>query len=201
MQALTSFSRHWAWLAALWCAGTLLASWLPANSLDWQPANAATEPWRAFTAIFVHWSPQHLGTNLLAAAVVGGYGFAAGVPRRATLAWGLAWPLTHIALAVQPALVHYGGLSGVLHAGVAIATLWLLLTSGPGARWRQAIGLMVATGLVVKLVTEEPWGPALRHSAEWDIAVAPLAHATGAAAGLLCGGLAFLWRRPAVVMT
>lgn len=172
---------------------------MPANSLDWQPANAATEPWRAFTAIFVHWSPQHLGTNLLAAAVVGGYGFAAGVPRRATLAWGLAWPLTHIALAVQPALAHYGGLSGVLHAGVAIVTLWLLLTSGPGARWRQAIGLMVATGLVVKLVTEEPWGTALRHSAEWDIAVAPLAHATGAAAGLLCGGLALLWRRPAAV--
>ena len=76
------------------------------------------------------------------------------------------------------------------HAGVAIVTLWLLLTSGPGARWRQAIGAMVATGLVVKLLSEEPWGPALRSSADWDIAVAPLAHATGALAGLLCGGVA-----------
>lgn len=193
---LKAFSPHWALLAALWCAASVLATWLPANSLDWQPARALAEPWRAFTAIAVHWSPQHLGTNLLAAAVVGGYGCAAGVPRRATLAWGLAWPLTHVALAVQPALAHYGGLSGVLHAGVAIVTLWLLLTPGRGTRWRQAIGAMVAIGLVVKLVSEEPWGPALRASADWDIAVAPLAHATGSVAGLLCGA-ALLWRRPA----
>lgn len=193
---LKPLSLHWALLAALWCAGSLLATWLPANSLDWQPTRALGEPWRAFTAAAVHWSPQHLGTNLLAAVVVGAYGAAASVPRRATLAWCLAWPLTHAALAVQPALAHYGGLSGVLHAGVAIVTLWLLLESGRGTRWRQAIGAMVAAGLVIKLVSEEPWGPALRSSADWDIAVAPLAHATGALAGLLCGGVALLWPRP-----
>ena len=180
-------------------AGSLLAWWLPTPWLDWQPGLAASEPWRLLSAVWVHWSPLHLGTNLLAAAVVAAYGWAGRMPARAALAYAAAWPLTHLGLLLRPELAHYGGLSGVLHAGVAIATLWLLLTSGPGARWRQAIGLMVATGLVVKLVTEEPWGPALRHSAEWDIAVAPLAHATGAAAGLLCGGLAFFWRRPAAV--
>ncbi len=183
-------SREWAALAALLCAGSLLAAWMPAPWLDWQPAQAPAQPWRALTAVFVHWSPQHLGTNLLAAAVVGGYGWAAGLPRRATLAWCLAWPLTQLGLCVQPALAHYGGLSGVLHAGVAIVTLWLLWA---GRGWRQAIGAMVFTGLVIKLWTEQPWGPPLRYTAEWDIAVAPLAHATGAVAGLLCGAVALAW--------
>ena len=52
---------------------------------------------------------------------------------------------------------------------------------------------MVFSGLVIKLWTEQPWGPPLRHTAEWDIAVAPLAHATGALAGLLCGAVALAW--------
>lgn len=189
---LKAFSPHWALLAALWCAASVLATWLPANSLDWQPAHALAEPWRAFTAIAVHWSPQHLGTNLLATAVVGAYGFAAGVPRRATLAWGLAWPLTHAALALQPALAHYGGLSGVLHAGVAIVCLHLLVH---GRGLRRAVGAGVGIGLVAKLWSEEPWAAALQTSQGWDIALAPLAHTTGALAGLACAALALAWLR------
>jgi hypothetical protein len=57
---------------------------------------------------------------------------------------------------------------------------------------------MVLTGLVVKLLLEEPWGPALRHGGGWDIATAPIAHTTGAVAGLLCGALALAWRRESV---
>jgi hypothetical protein len=44
---------------------------------------------------------------------------------------------------------------------------------------------MVSTGLLVKLVLEAPWGPALRVESGWDIALAPLAHAGGALAGLV----------------
>lgn len=181
-------------LAAALAAASLLAWWLPAALLDWQPSRASAEPWRAFSAAFVHWSPAHLGANLLGAAVVAALGRAARLPRRAALAWALAWPLTQAGLLLQPALAHYGGLSGVLHAGVAVAALWLLVRD---TGRRRAWGGAIALGLLVKIVLEAPWGPPLRQptglpGGGWDIATAPLAHATGAAAGFIVAALA-LW--------
>lgn len=186
--------RSWSWagLAALLIVGALGAWLLPSVWLDWQPDQVGAQPWRTLSAAWVHWSLQHLGANLWAAVVVGAYGWAAGLPSRATWAWAAAWPLTHLGLLWRPELQHYGGLSGVLHAGVAVTTLWLLLTPEPR---RRVIGAVVALGLVIKLLTEQPWGPALQHSAEWDIAVVPLAHTTGAGAGLLCAALAWAGRR------
>ena len=186
---------EWLWLTSVLMGLSVLGWWLPSPLLDWQPDLAAAEPWRAFSAAFVHWSPLHLGANLLAAAVVGAFGAAAQLPRSQAVAWLAAWPLTHVGLLLKPDLAHYGGLSGVLHAGVAIVCLWLLL-KGQGAR--RAVGAAVALGLLIKLGSESPWGPALQRSDEFDIAVAPIAHATGAVAGLLCGGLALIaskWSR------
>ncbi len=175
--------RAWAGLAAAFGVAALAGWWLPAPLLDWQPALALHEPWRAFSAAFVHWSERHLAANLAGTAVLAALGLGGQLPAGATLAWLLAWPLTHAGLAVQPALVHYGGLSGVLHAGVAVAAAWLVATTGGTRRY---IGAAVGAGLLVKLLLEEPWGPPLRLGGGWDIATAPLAHATGAAAGLLC---------------
>ncbi len=182
----------WAALAALLAAGSLLAFTLPAALLDWQPAIAAEEPWRALTAAFVHWSPLHLAANLGGVAVVAALGLAARLPLRCTVAWAVAWPLTQLGLLVQPALAHYGGLSGVLHAGVAVAALALVL--GETGR-RRGLGAAIGAGLVLKLLLEEPWGAPLRQGGGWDIATAPLAHATGALAGLLCGAVALLGQR------
>ena len=84
---------------------------------------------------------------------------------------------------MQPALAHYGGLSGVLHAGVAVAAT-ALLSQGTGRRRR--IGLAVLAGLALKIILERPWAGALSYPQEWDIAVAPLAHAGGALAGVAC---------------
>ena len=184
-------SRTWLALTVLLTGGAVLALMLPAAWLDWQPDRALQQPWRAWTAAFVHWSDLHLGTNLLAAAVVGAFGWAAPVSREQAWAWAAAWPLAHLGLWLKPDLAHYGGLSGVLHGGVAIVCVGLLVRSR-GAR--RAIGAAIMLGLVIKLGTESPWGPALQRSAEWDIAVAPLAHATGAAAGLLCGALALAFQ-------
>jgi len=175
--------RAWAGLAAAFGVAALAGWWLPAPLLDWQPALALHEPWRAFSAAFVHWSERHLAANLAGTAVLAALGLGGQLPAGATLAWLLAWPLTHAGLAVQPALAHYGGLSGVLHAGVAVAAAWLVATTGGARRY---IGAAVGAGLLVKLLLEEPWGPPLRLGGGWDIATAPLAHATGAAAGLLC---------------
>ena len=72
----------------------------------------------------------------------------------------------------------------MLHAAVAVAACWLVCAR----RGReQAIGAAVAAGLLVKVLTEAPWGPTLRMTPGWDIYIAPLAHATGAATGALCG--------------
>ena len=184
---MSNGARLWLRLTAVLMGGAMLGWWLPAAGLDWQPDLATSEPWRAWTAAFVHWSPLHLGTNLLAAAVVGAYGMAAQLPRAQTAAWFVAWPLTQFGLLTKPELAHYGGLSGVLHSGVAIVCVWLLVAAR-GAR--RAVGATVALGLAIKLVSESPWGPALQRSDEFDIAVAPIAHATGTVAGLLCGVLA-----------
>lgn len=170
-------------LAAFAAAGALIAQRIPAAAIDWQPAFAFTQPWRWFTAAFVHWSALHLGANLAGAAVLAVFGRAAALPARATLAWALAWPLTHGAMLGQPALAHYGGLSGVLHAGVAIAAT-TLASQATGRRRR--IGLAVLAGLALKIVLERPWTGTLTQPPGWDIAVAPLAHAAGALAGLAC---------------
>jgi rhomboid family GlyGly-CTERM serine protease len=180
--------KAWSALAALLAAGSLLAWFAPAASIDWQPGLAACEPWRWWSAAFVHWSPLHLGANLLGAALVGALGWAGDLPRRAALAWFIAWPLTQLGLLLQPDLLHFGGLSGVLHAGVAVAAVSLLL-DGRGRQRTIASGLLA--GLAIKLILEAPWGPPLRHPNDWDIAVAPLAHSTGA----IFGGLSALGLR------
>lgn len=184
-----------AWIAvgALLAVGSLAAAALPQGTLDWQPALAWREPWRWWSAAFVHFGPWHLAANLLATAVVVAWGAVARVPAAAALAWFGAWPLTHLALLAQPQLQHYGGLSGVLHAGVAVVAVWLLVHAR-GAR--RAIGAAVLAGLALKVVAEAPWQLALQPAPGWRVAVAPLAHAAGALAGMLLGALAAWAGRP-----
>ena len=189
--------------AAAWCAvGVLvvapaLAAWARPSAaalLAWRPDAWLAEPWRWWSAAWVHQSALHLGANLAGAALVVALGVAARLPPRAAAAWALAWPLTHLGLLAMPALRAYGGLSGVLHAGVAVSSLHLVRHTRGRPR---AIGAAVALGLLLKLLLEAPWGTPSRVWPGWDIPVAPLAHATGAAAGLVCAALAFAMRRSA----
>ena len=184
---LSEPGRAWVALTLLLAAGSLLGFFVPATAWDWQPLRAATEPWRCWTAAFVHWSERHLAANLAGLLVVGAFGAVGRVSWRSALAWAGAWPLTQLALLLQPQLLHFGGLSGVLHAGVAAAALELVRRR---ERRPRAVAAAALAGLLLKVLLEEPWGPPLRHPADWDIAVAPLAHATGAVAGLLLGLLA-----------
>ncbi len=172
-----------------WCAvGAVLA--LPAlgvfdnataaRTLSWDPATWLDQPWRWWSAAWVHLSSLHLLANLIGAALVVALGVAARLPARAAIAWALAWPVTQLGLLAMPELTRYGGLSGVLHAGVAVAATALLLRP---ARAERLLGGSIAAVLVVKLLAEAPWRGPLQHPAGWDIAVAPLAHASGALAG------------------
>lgn len=191
--ATATRARPAAWLtlvATLALAGLAGGHW-PATLLDWQPAAWPAEPWRAVTPVAVHYSGLHLAANLAGATALALLGWAAPMPPRCALAWALAWPLTHLGLLVQPQLIHYGGLSGVLHAGVAVVAVHSLLAAGAAPR-RRAVGAAMLAVLAAKLLWEAPWGAPLRHPAGWDIAVAPLAHATGAVAGAGCAAAAEL---------
>jgi rhomboid family GlyGly-CTERM serine protease len=179
----------WVGLCALLALAALAGRAVDPALLDWQPARALAQPWRAWTAVGVHYSGLHLAGNLVGVLLVGALGWVAEVPPRAVAAWAIAWPATHAALAIDPALQHYGGLSGVLHAGVAVVGVVLVLQPGQSRAWRR-IGVALLAGLVVKVLLEAPWRtPPLRQVQGYDFAVAPLAHASGLAAGVLLGAL------------
>ena len=180
-------AASWLWVCAALALGSLLAWTGDRALLEWQPMRAWNEPWRWWSAAAVHYSAMHLWLNLLATALVAVYGWAARVDGAVTLAWIASWPFTHLALLAQPQLAHYGGLSGVLHGGVAAVTLWLIVRGNGGER---AVGWLMLIGQAVKLLLEQPWGAALHAPQELDVAVAPLAHASGSLAGALLSWLA-----------
>ena len=256
----------WVLLSGLLCVGAVVVSAICAEgggapaaaplaaALDWQPALGLREPWRLATSAWVHWSLPHLAVNLAGGAVVAFVGWRARLPRAAALAWLLAWPLTQGVMAgvdserLAAVMPHYGGLSGVLHAGAAVLGLslaWPLaragarpplratpsrldmrasgidpsrITEGPWAmtemgvatavpmstldqptaagpiaaearplreRW---IGVAIVAGTLAKVLFEAPWDLAPRASESLGIAVAPLAHACGLAAGIVAWG-------------
>ena len=170
----------------------------------------------------MHWSWPHLAVNVAGAAVVAALGWRARATTLSAVAWFIAWPLTQALLALPYDLLrgdalpaaqrmhHYGGLSGVLHAGVVVIGLALLfprsvaadsghdglepLTPAQAARHRL-VGLALVAGTLAKVLAESPWDASLRPSALLGIDVAPVAHACGVAAGALAWGLVAVgWR-------
>jgi len=176
--------RAWFAVATLMALGSALAYTQPTTAIDWQPALWLNEPWRAISAVFVHYSARHLVGNIAGIALVAALGAAARAPPRLALAWLAAWPVTHIGLLLQPAIEHYGGLSGVIHAGTAIICVHLLVAG------HRLLGSAMFFGMLAKVLSETPWGTPLRHPAGWDIAIAPLVHASGLVAGTGLAALA-----------
>jgi membrane associated rhomboid family serine protease len=133
----------WVLLSALLCLGAVVVWMLVAGSggapaatplahaLDWQAALGLREPWRLWTCAWVHGSTAHLLVNVAGGAVIAFVGWRARLPPAAAVAWLLAWPGTQLLMAaigserLAPAMPHYFGLSGVLHAGVAVLGLSL----------------------------------------------------------------------------
>ncbi|MGN6527983.1 MAG: hypothetical protein ACTHL8_16475 [Burkholderiaceae bacterium] len=138
-------------------------------ALEGRPGADLAQPWRLWTAAWVHWTAAHLAVNLAGVAVVAAVGWRAQAAASATLAWCLAWPLTQALLStldaahLPVALRQDGGLSGVLHAGVVVLGLGL---AWPERRRRaQPPPLPHETGFTASRssaldpsrITEGPW--------------------------------------------
>ena len=121
--------------------------------LAWHRASSPLEIWRIWTSAGLHWSPWHLGANLLGCLVLAAWGRACNLGVQPTMAWLLAWPMTQASLWLTSDIQHYGGLSGVLHAGVAIGAAQLLTRP---RHVERRVGLWVLLGLCIKLLSETP---------------------------------------------
>ncbi|MFG6447488.1 rhombosortase [Roseateles sp. BYS180W] len=172
-------------LAALGATAVFLAPAGLQAALEWRPELALTQPWRVCSAALVHLSLQHLLANLAGCLMLALLAWRAGLGWRTLAAWALAWPLTQLGLLAWPDLSRYGGLSGVLHAGVATAALALLLGTARPSGAPRTVGALLLLGLALKVALEHPFGPALQTRAGWSIPIAPAAHFTGALAGVL----------------
>ncbi len=173
----------WVMLTGLLCLGAVIVTAIcaenggaPADSplartLDWQAALGLSEPWRLWTSAWVHWSAAHLLVNLAGGVVVAFVGWRARLDTVAAWGWFAAWPLTQLAMAalgadrVAAVMPHYGGLSGVLHAGVIVLGLslaWPLAparvrTAAPPAREDAGFVATRASAIEPSRITEGPW--------------------------------------------
>ncbi len=159
---------------AVWLAGG-------ADALTWRAADGLHRPWTWFGAALVHLSTAHWLGNLLALAALAALGWAVRAGRAATAAWALAWPLSTVGLWTWPVVGHYVGLSGVVHAGVAVLALHC---AGPAGR--RTVGLLLAAGLALKLAGEQAWRQPVRFDPAWGFDVVVAAHLSGAVAGAAC---------------
>lgn len=180
-------SIAWFWVCALLGVGSLLALAAPKDMLDWGRSAALLQPWRLVSAAWPHLSMAHLLLNLAALAAVAALGWLLRAGKTQAIAWLVCWPLIHAALWLQPEVTRYAGLSGVLHAGVAICAVAACCEPD---RLVKAVGGMLLAGLALKVLIEAPWSRPLQESVALGITVVPLAHAAGAALGLLAGAVA-----------
>jgi membrane associated rhomboid family serine protease len=166
---------------------------IPALRWQAQPGVQA-HPWTLWTSSLVHLSLAHGAANLLALGAVAllGHGLRAG--RAQCLALLLAWPLHCLALARWPGGVNYSGLSGLLHAAVAVLASFIAINFivNKVSAADKAMGLLLSSGLLLKLAHERGWSQAVVFSPEWGFNVVQAAHLSGALVGATCGLLCAL---------
>ncbi len=224
-----SGSRHglrlwWALCLALALPTLLLnaalRTWLPQGSVPldmavtgWPPlaqalvmrpdAGLSQPPWVWWSTAWLHGSTPHLLRNLAGLVLMAALGTLMRPSRQAALAGWLAWPLTQLGMLMEPSLSSYVGLSGVLHAGVAVLALHAAMAPlrqpvsqslsqlAPSVAGLRIGAIALLLGLAVKVLMENPWSQALVASTSSAINVAPWAHLSGCAAGALATGV--LW--------
>lgn len=139
----------------------------------------ACEVWRLWTGHWVHFTPAHAAWNLGVLLVVGAWleRVCPGHLVRFTL---VAAPLLALAvLAFEPALVAYGGLSGLATALVVRLALDRATAGGVPWPWVGVLALVV-----VKLLAESTGAGALFAGLGDGVRPSTVAHAAGAVLGV-----------------
>ncbi len=174
------------WVTALVVALALLVTGVPgwAAALAYDRAGLSRgEIWRLWTGHLVHFSASHLGWDLLVVAFVGTWVERADF-RGGRWLWFWAPPLVSLVLLLgEPALVRYGGLSGLATAAVVFACL---------SEWRRAhaqrnLWLMLLALVALKIGVEFITGH--NFFTRFDslpVRAVPLSHAAGFAAAIAC---------------
>lgn len=175
------------WLSlCLWHAATSMLVWWMgdrlAAQLIWRADEWADRPWSLWTSAWVHMNTQHLISNQLAVGALAAMAWVLKPGLRASLAWLLTWPIIPLVLPYWPHIGYYAGLSGLIHAAVAVVGVYLLAghAAVPMARrW----GLLLWLGLLVKLLVERAWHWPVVWSDNLGLSVVQSAHLVGAVAG------------------
>lgn len=176
------------------CAGVAALSaafsfipWLHAIGLYQRDAVRDGQWWRLATAMWVHLDTWHWLADAMAA--VGLILLLARVLQPQTILGVLVacGVLVQIALLNQAAVQWYGGLSGALHGLAVWGGLRLLRppTEMAEDRFSRWIGVLLCVGALVKVWLEQSWLSPIAYGPHWGFGVVRIAHAFGAASGLL----------------
>lgn len=184
-------SKLWLALCMLHAVASMLV-WWAGEPLAWQATWRADHwfqsPWTLWTSAWVHMNTPHLIGNQMAVGALAAMAWLLKPHAGAGVAWLLSWPLMVLCLLNWPQVGHYAGLSGLVHAAVAIVGLHLVLGEmriPKAQRW----GAMLLLGLLVKLGLERAWHWPVVWSDADDMSVVQAAHLAGAGVGLLAAGL------------
>lgn len=178
-------SRWWLALCVLHAVASMLVWWAGdavAQVLHWRADSWTARPWTLWTTAWVHLNTPHLISNQLAVGALAAMAWLLRPGLPSSLAWLLAWPLTTLVLPWWPHIGHYAGLSGVVHAAVAVVAVHLLgrmLRVPKAARW----GGMLLVGLLVKLGVEGGWSRPVVWDDNSAMSIVQAAHLCGAVAG------------------
>lgn len=147
------------------------------------------ELWRLWTGHWVHFGASHLWWNLAVFVPAGGWAECL-APGRARLLLALApGAISVVLLAVEPALVRYGGLSGLATAMLALLALTQLASARTNRwLWRGVLAL-ITMKIAIEFLARQPM---FAHFTDPGIHAVPLAHL----AGLACAMAAHFIRRP-----
>lgn len=196
-------SKLWLGLCLLHAVASMLVWWAGepwAWNLTWRADHWLHRPWTLWTTAWVHTHTPHLIGNQLAVGALAAVAWLLRPSPGAALAWLGAWPLLPLALLWWPQIGYCLGLSGLVHAAVAVVgvhLVWGDASIRKGQRW----GAILLGGLLIKLAVERAW----QWPVVWDdaanMSVVRAAHLAGAGLGLLLSGGHLLvsaqWRRVA----
>jgi rhomboid family GlyGly-CTERM serine protease len=161
-----------------------------APELEYTRALIASEPWRAFTSHFTHWSSTHLIWDWLAFVALGISLEHHSRARLVALLMTAALAIPAALFAIEPELTHYRGLSGLDSALFGMAWVVALQharsTNHPNPLLVRLLGLL-GFGFALKICWELLLGDAFFMPNDVGFEPVPLAHAIGAVLGVTFG--------------